>query len=139
MGHSREMVSRFGIGQGTHLNLRRFWKRLGQRNRCRRQTGCRACGICCDFYGHALWATAEDLARWREEGRADLLGRVGERGEIWLDPATGERLGDCPFLQRTGPEAARCRIHHTKPALCLAYPTPAHAFRCVRGVYFDSG
>jgi len=109
-----------------------FWKR-----RRRRRSGCRACGICCEMYGHDLRAVAKDRERWRAEGRLDLLGFVGEGGVLWQDRVTGERLPDCPFLQRTGPEAARCRIHHTKPEVCRRYPTPVHGSRCLRGVRFE--
>ena len=89
------------------------------------------------MYGHALRASEEDLVRWRAEGRYDLLLRVGKGGDLWLDPSTGEHLEDCPFLRRTGPDDARCRIHATKPELCRDYPTAAHGRRCVCGVRFD--
>jgi len=111
--------------------------RAARRRRGRAAPGCRGCGICCDLYGHRLRATREDLERWNREGRADLLARVGEDQRIWCDPLTGEPLPDCPFLERTGPEEARCRIHETKPEVCRRYPTPAHGGRCVRGVKID--
>lgn len=88
------------------------------------------------MYGHSLRAEPEDLERWQAEGRLDLLRRIGADGRIWKDPATGEPLEDCPFLRRTGPEAAQCRIHYTKPRMCRAYPTHAHGRRCLRGVQF---
>ncbi|RMG88019.1 MAG: YkgJ family cysteine cluster protein [Candidatus Dadabacteria bacterium] len=109
------------------------------RRRLQPDAGCLRCGICCDLYGHRLRATDGDLERWNREGRADLLARVGPDQEIWYDPATGERLDDCPFLVRTGPEEARCRIHYTKPAVCRRYPTRAHRGRCVRGRVVSEG
>ncbi len=112
----------------------RFWKR-----RRRRTAGCRACGICCEIYGHDLRVAVEDLERWRAQGRLDLLGRVGEGGVLWCDPVTGERLVDCPYLRRTGDDEARCSIHGTKPHICRAYPTGAHGYRCVRGLRFGEG
>lgn len=102
-----------------------------------RQRGCRACGICCELYGHALRASASDLARWQGEGRHDLLLRVGADRRLWCDPATGAHLEDCPFLRRSPRQAALCRIHSTKPELCRDYPTVAHRSRCVCGVRFD--
>lgn len=100
------------------------------------QPACLACGVCCDLWGGHLRATPRDLARWRAEGRKELLARVGRRDEIWVDPASGERLELCPFLVRTGFETAHCAIHQTKPELCRAYPTRVHGDRCVRRVSF---
>ena len=105
--------------------------------RRRRARGCQACGVCCELYGNRLRATPGDLERWQREGRADLLARVGDRGAIWCDSVTGERLDDCPFLAREGPDRARCRIHATKPRICRDYPTAAHGRRCVRGIRFE--
>lgn len=99
-------------------------------------SGCRACGACCEHYGGVLAATAADLDRWRTQGRCDLLSRVGADGTIWLDPVSGEHLLRCPFLDRLDPRAAHCTIHDTKPAICRAYPTEVHGFRCLRGVQF---
>ncbi|GAB4272945.1 MAG: hypothetical protein Kow0092_28190 [Deferrisomatales bacterium] len=113
------------------------WARTRWSGRRRRRRGCESCGICCEIYGHALRAEPEDLARWMAEGRLDLVWMVGEGGVLWVDRATGEKLDDCPFLLRRGPEEALCRIHRTKPALCRAYPTRAHGYRCVRGRRFD--
>ena len=105
---------------------------------CRRRgtTGCLVCGVCCDYYAHTLEASSEDLRRWRAEGRQNLLSRVGPEGALWFEPAGGERLETCPFLQRVGPDRAVCTIHATKPRVCAAYPTPHHGFRCLRGVAF---
>lgn len=97
---------------------------------------CLACGICCELYGNTLAASPRDLARWAEEQRTDLLQRVGAGGELWVDPADGERLERCPFLERRNAEASICGIHATKPDICREYPTPVHAFRCVRGIRF---
>lgn len=109
----------------------RRWGHFGRKES--RSAGCRACGVCCDVYGGHLWAAAEDLERWRAQGRTDLLSRVGEAGAIWCDPDTGARLEACPYLVRAPDGGGRCAIHPTKPALCRAYPTWAHANRCVLG------
>ena len=111
---------------------------MGRRNRGRghRATECRGCGMCCEACGDTLAAEGSDLARWRREGREDLLCRVGEGGALWIDPETGEDLDHCPFLVRTAPDEARCSIHDTKPDMCRAYPTIAHGFHCLRGIRF---
>ncbi|MBI5018081.1 MAG: YkgJ family cysteine cluster protein [Deltaproteobacteria bacterium] len=97
---------------------------------------CRGCGGCCEAFGHTLAAEEGDLARWRREERWDLLAHVGEGGALWVDPVTGGDLDRCPFLERTGPGAARCAIHATKPDMCRDYPDSAHGFHCERGVRF---
>ncbi|MEW6489483.1 MAG: YkgJ family cysteine cluster protein [Thermodesulfobacteriota bacterium] len=97
---------------------------------------CRACGMCCEEFGDTLAAEEADLARWRAEGRRDLLARVGEGGALWIDPETGRALDHCPFLARTGAGASLCSIHETKPAMCGAYPDDAHGFHCAAGIWF---
>lgn len=99
-------------------------------------TQCRACGLCCEEFGDTLAAEEEDLARWRAEGRRDLLARVGEGGALWVDPQTGRELEYCPFLARTGAGASLCAIHETKPAMCRAYPDDAHGSHCAAGIRF---
>ncbi|MBE0618360.1 MAG: YkgJ family cysteine cluster protein [Proteobacteria bacterium] len=99
--------------------------------------GCRACGLCCELLGGTLQVCDADLQRWREQGRHDLLARVGANGRLWQEPDSGAALEDCPYLERTGEERAGCRIHDTKPQICRDYPTRAHGKRCVRGVLVD--
>jgi Fe-S-cluster containining protein len=83
-----------------------------------------------------LAAEESDLARWRAEGRDDLLCRVGEGGALWIDPESGAPLDRCPFLRRMTAELAQCAIHATKPDMCRDYPTEAHGFHCVQGIAF---
>lgn len=102
---------------------------------------CRGCGICCDLYGTTLSANGDDLARWRHEGRDDLLVRVGEEGRLWAQPdgpdgSGGSWADACPYIVRTGSDTAHCGIHETKPAICRAYPTDLHGRRCMCGVTF---
>ena len=117
------------------LGFFREW-RGGRRSR---ESGCRACGICCELYGHTLTAGPEDLTRWASEGRGDLLARVGCESALWFDPETGVRLAACPYLKRRGKGSARCAIHATKPWICKAYPTSVHGHRCVRGFRIVEG
>lgn len=101
--------------------------------------GCLQCGRCCESFGGHLHASRADLERWRELGREDLLRRVTAIGWLWLDPETGEMEERCPFLERTGPDTARCAIHDVKPDICRDYPTLAHGRRCLRGVFLGVG
>lgn len=97
---------------------------------------CAACGVCCELYGHTIFADEEDVERWREERRDDLLCHVGPDLSLWHDPASGERLPRCPKLTRTALNTGHCSINSTKPMMCRRYPTPAHRERCVMGVNF---
>lgn len=97
---------------------------------------CANCGGCCERFAPTLLASVRDVARWRAEGRDDLLARMGVRGELWLNPATGERERVCPHLARAASGIANCLIHETKPEICRAYPGPIQGFRCLLGVRF---
>ena len=65
-------------------------------------------------------ADAEDLARWKREGRDDIL--RGFRDALWvgdhfLSVTTGMTIHDCPFLDfRDGSFA--CTIYETRPRVC---------------------
>ncbi|HSH69844.1 MAG TPA: YkgJ family cysteine cluster protein [Deferrisomatales bacterium] len=102
-------------------------------------TGCRACGVCCDLYGHTLRAGADDLERWRLQGRNDVLCRVGPGGELWWAADGSARLDHCPFFSWRGADGGACSVHDTKPAECRAYPTALHGHRCVMGAQFPRG
>lgn len=98
-------------------------------------TGCACCGRCCELFGGHLNATVQDLERWRNEGRNDLLLRVNRLGWIWVDPITKQMIDPCPFIERASDNRALCRINDTKPDMCRAYPTLAHGRRCLSGVF----
>lgn len=129
-GHPREE------GRVRVLTRLALWARGHSLAGRTKRSGCRACGACCEHFGGHLQASRSDLARWRAQGRVDLLGRVNRLGWLWVDPETGRPERRCPFLVRTAPESARCAIHDTKPDMCRAYPTLAHERRCVRGLVF---
>jgi Fe-S-cluster containining protein len=97
--------------------------------------GCACCGRCCESFGGHLNASPHDLARWRREGRDDLLHRVNRLGWIWIDPATGRLEDQCPFLHQNGEQRRICAINDTKPDMCRDYPTMAHGFRCPSGSF----
>lgn len=65
-------------------------------------------------------AGADDLARWKREGRDDILRAC--RDALWvgdhvLSVTTGMSIHDCPFLDfREGKFA--CTIYETRPRVC---------------------
>ncbi|HEY3421904.1 MAG TPA: YkgJ family cysteine cluster protein [Methanocellaceae archaeon] len=87
-------------------------------------TGCIQCGVCCKKYGMRLEASPLDIAKWRQDGRTDILRHVGictENGEIshgnlWVGD-DGERLKECPFLTCEN-EKFFCGIQDVKPEVC---------------------
>jgi Fe-S-cluster containining protein len=104
---------------------------------------CELCGICCMRYRGTHWAEGEDLTRWFDLGRQDILrfcrilnreGRwvsgadLGREElhtvawcECWMDPETGNIRQICPFLSRAGPGRFLCSIQAVKPATCRRY------------------
>lgn len=101
---------------------------------------CDQCGVCCRHYTGTNWARPEDMLRWYDEGRQDILRFVSLRtmgtGKMdasrlsredlaslpplhgWTDPDTGRELQTCPFLLRAEDGKYYCRIHPTKPLTC---------------------
>jgi Fe-S-cluster containining protein len=98
-------------------------------------TSCACCGRCCLYFGGHLHASDNDLARWQQEGREDLLSRVNRLGWIWVDPETKQLVDPCPFLQQLDEQRKGCSINETKPEICRDYPTLAHGHRCLSGVF----
>ncbi|MDF1553921.1 MAG: hypothetical protein P1P84_12705, partial [Deferrisomatales bacterium] len=84
-------------------------------------------------------ACADDLERWRRQGRDDVLCRVGPGGELWWAADGTARLDHCPFFSWRGADGGACAVHATKPAECRAYPTALHGHRCVMGAPFPQG
>lgn len=67
-----------------------------------------------------LEASALDIARWRLEGRRDILSRVGivgDGGQLWVDEH-GDRVKECPFLELRDDNKYYCSIHDSKPEVC---------------------
>lgn len=84
---------------------------------------CYRCGKCCrgeDWLKRII--SVADMARWKQEGRTDILSHVcncrrlvdSETGEQWVEP-------DCPFLERNG-DTTRCTIYETRPTACRNFP-----------------
>lgn len=100
---------------------------------------CIQCGHCCLalFDAYCTTVDIEDIHRWKNEGRCDILRWVvnfefdGEDafGDLWINPNTGEEANRCPWLRKLPlKDKYKCRIHDTKPAHCRNYPkTKKHA------------
>ncbi|PLX46198.1 MAG: hypothetical protein C0609_01075 [Deltaproteobacteria bacterium] len=99
--------------------------------------GCLLCGTCCRAFGGHLRASRNDIKRWQEEKREDILKHVNRLGWLWLNPDTGSLLPKCPYIKEDGEDRFVCAIHETKPEICRAYPTLAHEKRCAAGIVFS--
>lgn len=101
---------------------------------------CKRCGKCC-FRFPQLEAYAEDIKRWRKEGRDDILQYVDifhfssfDTGDLWFNPKNGMELNRCPFLRKVkNKDEYKCGIHETKPTVCKNYPfNPGQNGVCIR-------
>jgi Fe-S-cluster containining protein len=83
---------------------------------------CKRCGRCCREAHGSLNATPEDITRWRNQHREDILSHayVFSTGDadLWFDPISGEELGQCPFLKKVGQKKYECTIWQTRPEQC---------------------
>lgn len=104
---------------------------------------CDRCGMCCLNYSGTNWAKREELLRWYDQGRKDILrfvrasdasGRRRRGDELsreelgaiavvhgWTDPETGREILPCPFLMAEEGGRYRCSIHAVKPETCRRF------------------
>lgn len=92
---------------------------------------CSHCGRCCRKLSYTRDCTRDDILRWENAGRTDILDRIkgseSDGYEIWFNPLTGSFFDVCPWLSREGSRQF-CTIHEIKPDTCREYPfTPKHA------------
>lgn len=107
---------------------------------------CHRCGRCCKRWGTALAGTIDDLYRWLEEERYDILQYCSARMndgtvvcgaeltirdlgdvyvvDLWKAP-DGSSLHTCPFLSYDEQGLSLCTIHADKPSVCRNF-TPIH-------------
>jgi Fe-S-cluster containining protein len=83
---------------------------------------CNGCGRCCEAAGNGgLSASPEDIEHWHRD-RPDIA-RYARGSKIWVDPATGEYLARCPWLEYTADGSmSRCGIYFDRPEDCRHYP-----------------
>ena len=97
------------------------------------KNNCIRCGKCCVKYSGTLMATDEDLKRWKEEGRYDILKHISN-GDLWFKFENGEEKecsGRCMWLRKKkNKNEYYCRINDTKPQICREYPTQQHKGCC---------
>ena len=91
---------------------------------------CLRCGTCC-MADMIADADAEDLERWRREGRDDILRRYRDAcwvGDHFMSVTTGMAIHDCPFLDfQDG--LFTCTIYETRPRVCREF-TPGSSEIC---------
>ncbi len=83
---------------------------------------CKRCGTCC-LADMIADADAEDLERWKREGREDILQVYRDArwmGDHFISATTGMTIHDCPFLNyRDG--LFVCGIYEMRPRVCRAF------------------
>ena len=88
---------------------------------------CNQCGKCCIKYADGgLSASKEEIKLW-ELFNPEIFDYV-KNGEIWFDPATGQPLQTCPFLEsETVANGTNilytCSIYKDRPDDCRQYPS----------------
>ena len=77
----------------------------------------------------SLQATGEDVKRWRQEDRRDILRFAFVLGspddpwaDLWVDSKTEREYRRCPFVRKV-PHQNRylCGIYETRPQVCRDY------------------
>jgi Fe-S-cluster containining protein len=103
---------------------------------------CHQCGKCCEKWGWDQKGIIDDLVPWIAGNRQDILthvlvrysdGRYAtaagmvlsdlsrvDRIYYWVDSDL-KRLCSCPFFERRDDRKVWCRIHDTKPAVCVGF------------------
>jgi Fe-S-cluster containining protein len=84
---------------------------------------CKRCGECCIIHWGSFEPTYEDVTRWRNGERTDILKHLATNS----DDLTGQSFvfvsKSCPFLRKDeGQSIYYCAINDTKPFYCRDYP-----------------
>ncbi|MFZ3077839.1 MAG: YkgJ family cysteine cluster protein [Candidatus Aenigmatarchaeota archaeon] len=88
---------------------------------------CSRCGECCKSLSEIV-IYEEDIGRWKEEGRIDilkhfLLSKTKKPNEYLADfvEDNGNETCSCPFLKEKR-NIAECSIYNTRPVICRENP-----------------
>ena len=103
---------------------------------------CLQCGKCCEKWGWGQKGVIEDLIPWIYANRQDILQHVSLkfsdgkhcngrdlilqdlpeviRIDYWVD-TDGRVLTYCPFFFRADDGKVYCKIHDTKPKICIGF------------------
>jgi uncharacterized protein len=76
---------------------------------------CMVCGACC--YDNNVVIDEQDVARFREGGRADLLRKLSRRAGLKLLPLVRDKEKPCVHLQKK-----MCTIYDVRPNMCRDFP-----------------
>jgi Fe-S-cluster containining protein len=90
----------------------------------RRGAECLRCGRCCrQPFAHQV--SPDDLARWGEEQRYDLLSAEQEERRALDDPAGGllawRKHQPCRFCSTAADGRTACDIYSTRPRVCRLF------------------
>ena len=85
---------------------------------------CQRCGRCC-LADLIAYITNEDIQRWKQEKRDDILRVIEHEHGVWagdhfISSRTGETLHGCPFYSFDGSRFG-CSIYETRPGTCRRY------------------
>lgn len=100
---------------------------------------CRQCGKCCKQNWEIILDLEEDIFRWIEEKRYDILKKVVLNPKYQIDPDRfdqtpqwildtghplfGDTASKCPFLMDSDCRVpSRCLIHDSRPKVCRRFP-----------------
>jgi Fe-S-cluster containining protein len=85
---------------------------------------CKRCGNCCTT-NLVAYIHDEDLQRWKNEGRTDILILLEKEAVVWagdhlISACNGNYVQGCPFLSWDG-KLFSCDIYQTRPMVCRNY------------------
>lgn len=85
----------------------------------------------------AMQASPCDIARWKREGRYDILQWMS-CGDLWINPVTGSEASRCPFVKERGSKF-ECTIYETRPKVCREYPLNVSHMKAVDCEMMETG
>ncbi len=80
---------------------------------------CQRCGLCCQVH-LALLTRPDDLERWRNQQRDDILRTVETETQVTNGMGDSALTGPCPYLERQG-AVWHCSIYDTRPLVCAKF------------------